>query len=117
MSAIGTRVPSGPARSSSGLSRGDPRRRPADDVGQRADPGRGVNRTSFYGHFSSPEDLAIHAISELFDVVGEADIVLRAEHRVTGVQASRQALREIVRFIAERRASYVRLLGPGAARS
>jgi len=75
----------------------------------------GVNRTSFYGHFSSPEDLAIHAISELFDVAGEADIVLRAEHRVTGVQASRQALREIVRFIAERRASYVRLLGPGAA--
>ncbi len=74
----------------------------------------GVNRTSFYGHFSSPEDLAIHAISELFDVVGNADIVMRAEHRVTGVQASRQALREIVHFVAERRASYVRLLGPGA---
>ena len=44
----------------------------------------GVNRTSFYGHFSSPEDLAIHAISELFDVVGNADVVMRAEHRVTG---------------------------------
>jgi AcrR family transcriptional regulator len=75
----------------------------------------GVNRTSFYGHFSSPEDLAIHAISELFDVVGSADIVMRAEHRVTGAEASRRALREIVRFVQDRRASYVRLLGPGAA--
>lgn len=75
----------------------------------------GVNRTSFYSHFSSPEDLAIHALSELFDVVGNADIVMRSQHSVSGTEASRRALRDIVGFVAERRASYARLLGTGAA--
>jgi AcrR family transcriptional regulator len=75
----------------------------------------GVNRTSFYSHFSSPEDLAIHALSELFDVVGNADIVMRSRHSVSGTEASRRALRDIVGFVDERRASYARLLGPGAA--
>lgn len=75
----------------------------------------GVNRTSFYGHFSSPEDLAIHALSELFDVVGNADIVMRSRHSVSGTEASRRALRDIVGFVDERRASYARLLGPCAA--
>ncbi|WP_035855451.1 TetR/AcrR family transcriptional regulator [Cryptosporangium arvum] len=75
----------------------------------------GVNRTSFYTHFASPEDLAVHALSELFDLVGNADIVLRSAGSVTGVQASRRALTDVVGFVAERRASYVHLLGPGAA--
>jgi AcrR family transcriptional regulator len=75
----------------------------------------GVNRTSFYGHFASPEDLAIHALSDLFDVVGNADIVMRSQHTVSGTEASRQALHEIVTFVHERRESYARLLGPGAA--
>src|SRR5580700_333100 len=75
----------------------------------------GVNRTSFYSHFSSPEDLAIHALSELFDVVGNADIVMRGEHSVPATEASRRALRDIVHFVWERRASYARVLGPGAA--
>lgn len=75
----------------------------------------GVNRTSFYGHFASPEDLAIHALGELFDVVGNADIVMRSRHSVSGAWASRRALRDIVGFVDERRASYARLLGPGAA--
>jgi AcrR family transcriptional regulator len=74
----------------------------------------GVNRTSF-SHFASPEDLAIHALSDLFDVVGNADIVTRSRHSVFGVEASRLALQEIVGFVAQRRAWYVRLLGPGAA--
>jgi len=74
----------------------------------------GVNRTSFYSHFASPEDLAIHALSELFDVVGDADIARRAAH-VPAAQASRQALRDLVAFIYERRDSYARVLGPGAA--
>src|ERR1700744_5997676 len=52
----------------------------------------GVNRTSFYSHFSSPEDLARHALSDLFDVVVNADIVMRAEHSVTAEEASRRAL-------------------------
>lgn len=76
----------------------------------------GVNRTSFYGHFASPEDLAIHALSELFDVVTSADIVMRSQHTVSGAEASRQALRQIVGFVAQRRASYARLLGPGLPR-
>src|SRR6202012_1172117 len=44
---------------------------PADMTVSALTRGAGVNRTSFYGHFSSPEDLAIHALSELFDVGGE----------------------------------------------
>lgn len=75
----------------------------------------GVNRTSFYSHFSSPEDLAIHALGDLFDAVGNADIVMRSRHSVSGAEASRRALRDIVGFVDERRASYARLLGPGAA--
>jgi len=75
----------------------------------------GVNRTSFYSHFSSPEDLAIHALSDLFDVVGEADIVRRSEHSVPAEEASRRALRDIVYYVYERRDSYARVLGPGAA--
>jgi AcrR family transcriptional regulator len=75
----------------------------------------GVNRTSFYSHFASPEDLAIHALSELFDVVGDADILMRAGHSVPAEEASRRALREIVQFVYEQRDSYARVLGPGAA--
>ena len=75
----------------------------------------GVNRTSFYEHFASPEDLAIHALSELFDVVSNADIVLRAQHAVTGAEASRRALHDVVSFVAAQRDSYARVLGPGAA--
>jgi AcrR family transcriptional regulator len=75
----------------------------------------GVNRTSFYSHFSSPEDLAIHALGELLEVVGDTDILLRAEHSVSAEEASRRALRDIVQFVWERRDSYARVLGPGAA--
>ncbi|MFG1922662.1 TetR/AcrR family transcriptional regulator [Cryptosporangium sp. NPDC048952] len=75
----------------------------------------GVNRTSFYTHFASPEDLAVHALGELLDLVVNADIVLRSGGALTGVQASRRALADIVGFVAERRGSYVNLLGPGAA--
>lgn len=75
----------------------------------------GVNRTSFYEHFSSPEDLAIHALSELFDVISNADIAMRAEHAVTGAEASRRALADIVGFVSRQKDSYARVLGPGAA--
>jgi AcrR family transcriptional regulator len=75
----------------------------------------GINRTSFYSHFASPEDLAIHALSELFDVVGSADIVMRASHSVPAAEASRRALRDIVEFVYERRVSYARVLGSAAA--
>jgi AcrR family transcriptional regulator len=75
----------------------------------------GVNRTSFYSHFASPDDLAIHALSDLFDVVSEADILMRLEHIVPAEQASRRALRDIVQFVYERRDSYARVLGPGTA--
>ena len=43
-----------------------------------------MNRTSFYSHFCSPGDLAIHALSELSDVVGNADIVMRSRRSVSG---------------------------------
>src|ERR1700759_2106698 len=66
----------------------------------------GINRTSFYSHFASPEDLAIHALSELFDVVGNADTEMRSSHSVPAAEASRRALRDIVLFVCERRDSY-----------
>ncbi|MFG1922387.1 TetR/AcrR family transcriptional regulator [Cryptosporangium sp. NPDC048952] len=75
----------------------------------------GVNRTSFYRHFASPEDLAVHALGDLFDVVRDTDVTLRTGHEVTGVEASRRALTAIVGFVSEHRASYANLLGPGAA--
>jgi AcrR family transcriptional regulator len=74
----------------------------------------GVNRTSFYSHFSSPEDLAIHALSDLFDVVVSHDIVMRAEHSVPAEEASRRGLHDIAWFTWERRESYARVLGPAA---
>jgi AcrR family transcriptional regulator len=75
----------------------------------------GINRTSFYSHFASPEDLAIHALSELFDVVGQADIAVRTAHSIPAAEASRRALRDIVDFVHERRESYARVLGSSAA--
>ena len=75
----------------------------------------GVNRTSFYSHFASPEDLAIHALSDLFDVVGDADILMRPEHSMPAEELSRRPLGDIVGFVYERRDSYARVLGPGAA--
>ena len=74
----------------------------------------GVNRTSFYSHFASPEDLAIHALGDLLDVVRDADILMRADHSVPADEASRRALRDIVQFLYQRREYYARLLGPGA---
>ncbi|WP_231861606.1 MULTISPECIES: TetR/AcrR family transcriptional regulator [Frankia] len=75
----------------------------------------GINRTSFYTHFASPEDLAIYALGEVFDVVQGADIALRTRHGVSAAEASRRALRDIVRFVDSHRVVYARLLGPGAA--
>ena len=75
----------------------------------------GINRTSFYSHFASPEDLAIHALSELFDVVGQADITARTTHSIPAAEASRRALQDIVDFVYQRRESYARVLGSAAA--
>lgn len=72
----------------------------------------GVNRTSFYEHFASPDDLAIHALSELLDVVHNTDVALRRDPTASGAEASRHALREIVYFVHARRGSYAHLLGP-----
>ena len=75
----------------------------------------GMNWTSFYSHFASPEDLAIHALSELFDVVGRAGIAARAAHSMPAAEASRRALQDIVGFVHERREPYARVLGSAAA--
>jgi hypothetical protein len=42
-------------------------------------------------------------------------MAMRSQHTVPAAEASRRALREIVYFVHERRESYLRLLGPGAA--
>jgi AcrR family transcriptional regulator len=74
-----------------------------------------VNRSTFYQHFSSAEDIALQGLSELFDLVRDADIVLRSGGSpVSAAEASRRALRGLVDFLAERRDSYARLIGPSA---
>jgi Bacterial regulatory proteins, tetR family len=75
----------------------------------------GINRTSFYSHFSSPEDLAIHALSELFDVVGDADIVRRATHSVSAAEANRPALRPACRPLMSIRVTVAPLTSPPPA--
>lgn len=74
----------------------------------------GVNRTSFYEHYASPDDVAVDALSELFEVVGSKDMLLRSAGGVSAEEASRRALRELVDFVWVRRASYAPLLGPAA---
>jgi AcrR family transcriptional regulator len=72
----------------------------------------GINRSTFYQHFSSPEDLAVHAFGDLFDAVVATDIALRPT--TTPLDASRQAIAGIVGFVAAHRSTYASLLGPGA---
>lgn len=74
----------------------------------------GVNRTSFYMHFDSPEDLAVHALGQQLDDVQLADVGRRAQGLSSG-KASRLAIGEIVRFVGDQPQMFVRLLGPGAA--
>jgi AcrR family transcriptional regulator len=76
----------------------------------------GINRSTFYQHFSSPEDLAVHALGDLFDAVIATDTALRASDSTTSPrEASRRAIAGIVGFIADHRDTYASLLAPGAA--
>jgi AcrR family transcriptional regulator len=74
----------------------------------------GVNRTSFYEHFDSPEDLALHALGRELDSVSIADVARRSRGLPSG-QASRVAIGAIVQFVAAQPHLHARLLGPGAA--
>lgn len=75
----------------------------------------GVNRSTFYQHFASPEDLAVHALGDLFDAVIATDLALRDVGSDTSPrEASRVALAGIVGFIADHRDTFAPLLGPGA---
>ncbi|MET0931373.1 MAG: TetR/AcrR family transcriptional regulator [Aeromicrobium sp.] len=75
----------------------------------------GVNRSTFYQHFSSPEDIALQGLGELFDLIRDADIVMRsAGSPITPAEASRRAIGGVVTFLESRRSSYARLIGPTA---
>jgi AcrR family transcriptional regulator len=74
----------------------------------------GVSRTSFYEHYGSPEDLALDALDDLFATVRDLDIGYRAGSEVSPAEASRRAMTALVAFVEARRATYARLLGPGA---
>jgi AcrR family transcriptional regulator len=78
----------------------------------------GVNRSTFYQHFASPDDVALQSLGDVFDLVRDADIVLRsAGSPVAPAEASRRAITGVVTFLAARRALFARLLGPtGPAR-
>lgn len=74
----------------------------------------GVHRSVFYRHFASPDELAIHMLRDLFGALSRTDVVLRSEIAVGGLQASRSAMTEFVRFVGARRSWYAPLLGSRA---
>ncbi|KAA9157325.1 TetR/AcrR family transcriptional regulator [Amycolatopsis acidicola] len=67
----------------------------------------GVNRTSFYAHFSGVDALAMAAMTDYFEEVGLTD----AESRPGDPYGtSLESLREVIEFIAVRATVYERLL-------
>jgi AcrR family transcriptional regulator len=75
----------------------------------------GISRTSFYEHYASPEDLALDALDELFATLRDLDIGYRGSDAVSPGEATRRAISALVAYVGARRATYARLLGPGAA--
>lgn len=67
----------------------------------------GVNRTSFYAHFSSVDALAMAAMTDYFEAVGLTDA---AHRRDDPYQTSLESLQEVIEFIADRATFYERLL-------
>lgn len=74
----------------------------------------GVHRSVFYKHFASPDDLATHMLRDLFSALSGADVVMRGQLAVSGIEASRNAMSDLIRFVGARRAVYASLLGPSA---
>jgi AcrR family transcriptional regulator len=74
----------------------------------------GVNRTTFYAHFASTDDLAVEALAELFLVVASDDAAGRREHHA--LSTSRASLQEVAAFVGSRRSIYRHLLLSGQSR-
>lgn len=75
----------------------------------------GVNRSTFYQHFTSPEDIALQSLDELLDLIRDTDIVMRsAGSPIAPADASRRAIGRLVAFLDQRREPYARLIGPTA---
>jgi AcrR family transcriptional regulator len=70
----------------------------------------GVTRSSFYAHFANTDDLAVAALTEVFDVVASADSASRRQGTEPLAEVSEQSLAEVVAFIADRRVVYRDLL-------
>jgi AcrR family transcriptional regulator len=66
----------------------------------------GINRTSFYSHFDSPEDDAVHALGGSVRRGSEHRHSDPAGHAVNAAEASRQALQEITGFVWRQRELY-----------
>ncbi|NKQ56737.1 TetR/AcrR family transcriptional regulator [Amycolatopsis sp. K13G38] len=67
----------------------------------------GVNRTSFYAHFSGVDALAMAAMTDYFEAVGLTD----AAHRLDDpYKTSLESLQDVIEFIADRATFYERLL-------
>lgn len=71
----------------------------------------GVNRTSFYAHFPDVDALAVAAMTDFFEDVGRTDAAHRGEDPSGTSLAS---LHEVIEYVADRAATYERLLGTGA---
>lgn len=70
----------------------------------------GVNRTSFYAHFASTEELAAEALTEVFSLVAAIDSAERRSGSQPPQEVSRRSLAEVARFMFERRTVYAALM-------
>ena len=61
----------------------------------------GVNRSSFYAHFRSMGELAIHALREQLEPSHDENLARHDEHAVAPVESNRLVIRRIVDMAAE----------------
>jgi AcrR family transcriptional regulator len=70
----------------------------------------GVTRSSFYAHFSDTSDLAVAALTDVFEVVASLDSSSRRDAAYTARDVSENSLLEVIRFVHGRRSVYTDLL-------
>lgn len=73
----------------------------------------GVTRSSFYAHFRDASDLAVAALTEVFDVVASVDNASRRRGDERLDEVSEHSLAQVIGFIEARRDVYRQLLTRG----
>ncbi|WP_415143326.1 TetR/AcrR family transcriptional regulator [Nocardioides sp.] len=73
----------------------------------------GVARSAFYAHFTDTEDLAVEALTELFDAISSVDTFTRYGEAGSALSSSIASMREVITFVGSRREEYLALLSSG----